>query len=236
MITGGASGLGEAITRKLAADRDHRIYFTFCRSAAGAARIESDHPNARALRCDFSDPGSLAQLVAKIPELEIGVLINNALPSMTQRHFHKLSPDDLLKSFEQNVLPTVEITRAAILEFRKRKRGKVITVLSSYLVNRPPTGLSEYVANKAYLASMSRSWATENAAFNITSNCISPSLMRTSLTSDTDERVLEDLTAAHPFGKLLTPAEVAASVAFLVGATEHINGINLVMNGGADVI
>jgi NAD(P)-dependent dehydrogenase (short-subunit alcohol dehydrogenase family) len=120
--------------------------------------------------------------------------------------------------------------------FRKKRYGKIITVLTSYLVNRPPTGLSEYVANKAYLESLSKSWAVEGASYGITANCISPSMMRTQLTSDLDERVIEEISIRHPFGKIVTPEEVADAVSFMVSSTQQINGVNLLINGGEDVI
>lgn len=236
LITGGASGLGEAITRKLASVPNNNVYFTFNRSADKAKNIVNDFPLTRAIACNFSHPDDLMYLLAKIPEFNLDVLVNNALPGMIKKHFHKITPDAFLDSFKLNVLPTLRITQQAILEFRKKKYGKIITILTSYLANRPPTGLSEYVANKAYLESLNKSWAVENANFNISANCISPSMMRTHLTDDVDERVIEDIVSKHPFGSLVTPKEVADTVCFLVEATQHINGVNLLMNGGENVI
>ena len=133
-------------------------------------------------------------------------------------------------------MPTLRITQQAIKEFRKKKNGRIITVLTSYLTNRPPIGLSEYVANKAYLLSLSRSWAVESVRFNITSNCVSPSMMKTSLTNHLDERQIEDITNSNPLKRLVTPEEVADAVFYLASASPQINGVNLLINGGVDVI
>jgi 3-oxoacyl-[acyl-carrier protein] reductase len=236
LVTGGASGLGGSITRKLAAIPGNKVYFTFNQSAEQAAELESELPQAKAIICDFRSNADVESLCSLFSEYEIDVLVNNALTGMTKKHFHKTSPSVFQDSFHLNVLPTLQITQQAILSFRKKKFGKVITILTSYLANHPPIGLSEYVANKAYLESMSKSWASENAAYNITSNCISPSMMLTQLTRDLDERVVEEIINAQPLGRLVTPEEVADVVAFLTGATQQINGINMLVNGGADVI
>ena len=96
--------------------------------------------------------------------------------------------------------------------------------------------MSEYVASKNYLLSLSKSWATENAKFNISANCISPSMMLTNLTSDTDERIVEEMQNAHPLKKLITPVEVAESINYLINASQQINGTNMIMNAAADIV
>jgi NAD(P)-dependent dehydrogenase (short-subunit alcohol dehydrogenase family) len=135
-----------------------------------------------------------------------------------------------------NVLPLIRITQELISQFRKKRFGKIITVLTSSIANKPPAGYSEYVAAKSYIASLSKSWANENASFNITSNCISPSFMQTAFTDDTDVRVVEEMINSHPLKRILTTDEVADSVLFLVNSTQQINGINLLMNAANDII
>jgi 3-oxoacyl-[acyl-carrier protein] reductase len=236
LITGGASGLGEVITRRFCATDDHVVYFTFSKSSAAAAEIVAQYPGSESIACDFTDDASLGRLLARIPELDVDILVNNALASMQTRHFHQSRPDGFLSSFETNVMPTLRITQEAIKGFRKKKSGKIITVLSSYVVSRPPVGLSEYVANKAYLLSLSRSWAVEYARSNITANCVSPSMMRTALTAGIDERQIEEAVAGHPLGRLVTPNEVADAVLFLARASPHINGVNMLINSGDSMI
>lgn len=175
-------------------------------------------------------------LLGRIGEVNPDILINNALTGMRTKHFHQDDPAEFLASFSNNVIPTLRITQQAIKEFRKKKNGRIISVLTSYLINRPPIGLSEYVANKAYLLSLSRSWAGENARFNITSNCVSPSMMKTSLTNHLDERQLEDIATSNPLRRLVTPEEVADAVFFLASGSPQINGVNLLINGGVDVV
>ncbi|PPK74162.1 3-hydroxybutyrate dehydrogenase/3-oxoacyl-[acyl-carrier protein] reductase [Methylobacter tundripaludum] len=224
------------MTRRFAATGDYRVCFTFNNSVEEARRIEKEFPGTEAIACDFTDPNSLDHLLSRMGEMNLDILVNNALTGMKTKHFHQSDPDGFLSSFAENVMPTLRITQQAIKEFRKKKSGRIITVLTSYLANRPPLGLSEYVANKAYLLSLSRSWAEENMRHNITSNCVSPSMMKTSLISHLDDRQVEEIANGNPLKRLVTTEEVSDAVFFLASASRHINGVNFLINGGVDVV
>ena len=236
LVTGGASGLGEAITRVLAKDAKNTIYFTFSNSKVNAKEIESDFGNAKSIKCDFKEESEVTTLVNKIDNLNIDVLINNAYTGVAiKTYFHKIDEQDFFADFVNNVIPTIRITQAVIAHFRKKKSGKIITILTSFLINSPPLGASCYVANKAYLGSLVRSWANENIKFNITSNAVSPSFMQTNLTSDVDERIIEQMISNHPLKNLLTVEEVAETVLFLTKASSQINGVDLPINHGINI-
>jgi NAD(P)-dependent dehydrogenase (short-subunit alcohol dehydrogenase family) len=163
-------------------------------------------------------------------------LINNALAAgLVRKHAHRIEQDIYNRGFHENILPLLRLTHQAIKLFRKQKFGKIITVLSSGLVGVPPSGMAEYLASKAYLLSMSKSWASENRQFNITANCISPDFMQTPLNADVDERLVEQMVEAHPLKQLITPEEVAEVVSFMIQATQHMNGTNLILNAGSSM-
>jgi 3-oxoacyl-[acyl-carrier protein] reductase len=236
LITGGASGLGLAITKKLAQEPSNIVYFTYRSSEENARSLERECANTKAFHVDFNATDSIEAFMNELVVLAPDVLINNAITGYTQNHFHKMDTTVFENSFKANVYPTIRITQKFISESRKRKSGKIITILTSYILNKPPIGLAEYVANKAYLHSMAKSWAIENAAFGITSNCISPSFMQTNLTSNTDSRLIENMIADNPNKSLLKGDEVAEAVSFLVSATSQINGSNLIINAAKDLI
>lgn len=236
LITGGASGLGRAITEKLAADKGQKVYFTYSRSVEKARDLESKNSNVQAIQCDFKDASSIISLCDRVKALDIDILINNAFCGIESKHFHKIDAEVFSNSFNWNVLPSLQITQAVLKHCRKKKFGKIITILTSYLTNKPPIGLSEYVANKAYLLSMHKSWVNENTKFNIASYCVSPSFMQTPLNQEVDERILDGMIANHPLKKLLTTAEVADTVHFLCTAPANLSGTHLILNSGKNII
>jgi 3-oxoacyl-[acyl-carrier protein] reductase len=235
LITGGASGLGETITKTLAANAANQVFFTYSNSQANALKIEKEYANAKAYKCDFKNQAELESFIETIKELQVDVLINNAYSGTpVKTYFHKIPAADFLEEFQQNILPTIAITQAVLTNFRKARKGKIITILTSFLINTPPIGASSYVACKAYLASLVKSWANENAKFNISSNSVSPSFMMTGLTNDTDERIIEQMEQAHPLKKLLTTDEVAETIRFLASASFQLNGVDIPINAASD--
>jgi 3-oxoacyl-[acyl-carrier protein] reductase len=236
LITGGASGLGAAITKALAKDPANTIYFTFNKSRQKAETIAAEFRNTISIKCDFSDAAALKELTGRMNQFDLDVLINNAFSGeFLKTYFHKIAAADFLDDFKENIIPVIEITQAAINGFRKKKCGKIITILTSALVNVPPVGSAVYIANKAYLEKLTKVWATENAKFNISSNSVSPSFMQTGLTMNMDERLIEQMNEHHPLKKMLTVEEVAATVFFLTNASSHLNGIDIILNAGTNI-
>ena len=237
LITGGANGLGGAITRILAKDKNNTVFFTCNKSVSQAEALQKEFPNSVPIKCNFKDEAEVNNLAEKIDTLGLDVLINNAYTGdAIKTHFHKIPVEDFLTGFKENILPVVTLTQSAIKSFRKNKKsGKIITILSSYLLNTPPAGSSVYVANKSYLWSLVKTWATENARFNITSNSISPSFMQTDFTKDVDERLIEQMIQNHPLKKLLSLNEVAEVVLFFVNASQQVNGTDMIVNAGVNI-
>lgn len=237
LVTGGSSGLGKAIVEKMAKDVQNTLYFTYNTHSKEAASMVDLYPNVQAKQCDFTDKNDLSKLLDSIVGWNLDILVNNAYAGKAQGvHFHKHSETDFLNDFEKNVLPVVAITQKALETFRKKKSGKIINILTASLFNQPPVGYSLYAANKAYIWQLSKSWSKEYIKYGITSNCISPNFMETRLTSDTDERIIEQMRLEHPLKNLLTPDEVADCVCFLVNASSQINGVNIPINAGQSIL
>ena len=237
LITGGSSGLGEAMTRILAKNPNHKVYFTYNSSLSNVEKLEAELSNTQGIQCNFKNLEEVTFVSKKINELDLDIFINNAYSGdAIKTYFHKIPVNEFQDDFIANIIPTIKLTQAAISSFRKNKKsGKIITILTSFLLNTPPTGASVYIANKAYLKSLINSWATENIKFNITSNSVSPSFMLTNFTKDTDDRILEQMNDNHPLKKILTANEVAETVLFLTQATPQINGVDIVLNAGVNI-
>lgn len=228
LVTGGASGLGLSITRLLASDKKNKVHFTYCKSTEQARILMSENENVNGIFCDFTKSESLENLVAYIGSIHLDVLINNAYvgPLMTKR-FTDVSPKNWLEGFSNNILPTLQITQSVISKFKVQKSGKIITILSSVVLGIPPIGWSQYCSEKSYLNAMCKSWASENITYNITSNAVSPSYMKTGIHGEQDERILEILKNQHPLKSLLSTDETASIIAFLVNCTQQMNGVNI---------
>ena len=233
LITGGTSGLGKATVELLARDSVHMIYFTYLDTEIyreTANQIMIAYPNTRAITLNFCKNDDVDRFCEWIKTADIDVLVNSAYVGSPQsNHFHKIAADDFLQSFQFNLIPTIKITQACIEIMRKKKFGKIINIITSYVMNLPPTGFSTYVGNKAYLEKMSDVINKEYVKFNITSNCILPEFMNTGF-GNVDQRLIEQAEMQHPLKKLLTSEEVAQVVQFFVNAPLQINGVKMPIN------
>jgi 3-oxoacyl-[acyl-carrier protein] reductase len=236
LVTGGTGGVGREIVALLCSDESNHVTFTYCNNGIRAAELVATHQNSDAVKCDFRSKEDIDALESNLEEREIGCIVNNAIATFKSNHFHKFDPIDISNGFMHNVLPTVKLFQAALRVFRKKRSGRFITILSSGVIGVPPAGYAAYTAEKAYLMSINKSIVSENSNFNIVANCVSPSFMQTELTNSVDKRLVEAMAASHPLKQILKVTDVAETVAFLVNAPAHINGVNIPINAGVNVI
>jgi len=71
LITGGASGLGEAITRELASQQSSNIYFTYNKSLEKSRSLEHEFTNAKAIKCNFNEIHELDRLISHMQEMDL---------------------------------------------------------------------------------------------------------------------------------------------------------------------
>jgi len=236
LITGGASGLGNAITCAIAKTYPgSKVYFTYHSSIENAKELERQFGNTNGMQCDFTSESNISELCDFIRDTGIDILVNNAITGLNKQYFHKTSESYFIDCFAHDILPVLRITQAFILQAREARFGKIITILSAALNSTPPIGWSVYLANKAYLLSMHKSWATENKDFNITSNCVSPGFMVTPLHGDLDERIIEDMVNNHPFKQLLTVEDTAQVVLSLCNPELMQNDQHIIIDSSQNI-
>ena len=112
---------------------------------------------------------------------------------------------------------------------------EIINIITSSVIDVPPTGYAVYAATKAYIRQLSKSWSKEMARFNITSNCILPDYMQTTFEPMEDFQ-LEQMRNVHPLKELLKPEEVAEVVYRMIQMTQQVNGVEIPINAGQHMI
>ena len=232
LVTGGSSGLGKAVVSEMAKDKENIILFTYYQHEDISYRLSKDYSNVKGIQVDFTNSSSVDAFVEFLATEQIDVLVNNAyIGNPIGTYFHKTDSKDYLAAFQNNVLPLIKVTQTCIIGMRKRKFGKIVNIITSYLIDVPPTGFSVYTATKAYIRQLSRSISREYGRFNITSNCVLPDFMNTGF-GHVEDFQLEQMKSAHPLKELLDPSEVAEVVYHLIKSSQQINGIDIPINAG----
>lgn len=238
LITGGNSGLGKA-TVEILAKEGHNIYFSYlpvdlCEKEAN--EMLQNNSLLTAIPLDFCKKESVDLFCQQIRGLDIDILVNNAYAGKAQgNHFYKTPAEDFLVAFQRNVIPTIRITQACLEGMRIRKYGKIINIITSYVMDTPPTGFSVYASTKAYLRQISKSISKEYGRYNITSNCLLPDYMNTNF-GKVEDFQLEQMISAHPLKRLLDPNEVAQIISHIVNSSQQLNGVEIPINAAQHIL
>lgn len=236
LITGGSSGLGRAIVDKLAQQQENNIYLTYCYNEEEARTLEGNYSNVVAFQCDYSNVDSIDSFIENIQDLDIDTLVNNAYSGKAQgTHFHKTEINDFVGAFKDNIIPTIKVTQACLAGMRKKKFGKIVNIITSYVMDVPPSGFSVYTSTKAYLRQLSKCISKEYGRYNITSNCILPDYMPTAF-GKVSEIQLEQMINVHPLKRLLQPEEVADVVVSVIQASQQLNGVEIPVNAAQHIM
>jgi len=220
IVTGASSGIGEAIVNRLLAEGWQ---------VTGLSRrgVDCAHPNFTSLSVDLSD--SVTLKAALVP-LQVPQAIVHAAGMMAAAPLGEL---DLTVSGR---LWGLHIHAAEILfnHFAPRMTagGRLVAIGSR--TSRGAAGRSQYVATKAALVGMIRSWAAELAPRGITANVVAPGATQTPMLSAPGRETSPP--KVPPMGRLIAPEEVAAMVNYLLSAdAAPITGQELVLCGGASL-
>jgi len=192
---------------------------------------------------DFNFPNRLESSLEKyITTHLVHVLVNNtggppAGPALTA------SMDEFTKAFSNHLLCNQVLVQALVPGMKKEKFGRIINIISTS-VKIPIRGLGVSNTIRGAVANWSKTLSSELGPFGITVNNVLPGASMTgrleSIIRDrsvkqkkTLEQITEEMISEIPAGRISTPAEVAAAVAFLASpAAAYINGINLPVDGG----
>ena len=238
VVTGGASGIGEAIVEACA--RQHaRVAFLDIQDAAAErliARISATgFPAPVYYRCDLTDISALQNAVAGILKqfLSVDVLVNNA-GNDTRCPIEEVTSSYWDQSIAVNLKHQFFMAQAVIPAMRRAGRGSIINMSSIGWVI-PSTGMPVYVTAKAAIVGMSRTLAHELGTDNIRVNCVMPGAILTDRQKQlwfTDAYKAEIL-AGQALKRMILPDEVARLVLFLAADdSSAITNQSYVIDGG----
>jgi acetoacetyl-CoA reductase len=185
---------------------------------------------------DVSDFDSTAEMIKKI-ETEVGpidILVNNAGITRDMRLIN-MKKEDWDAVIHTNLDSVFNCTRNVLQGMIDRKFGRIINI-SSVNGQRGQFGQTNYSAAKAGMHGFTKSLAMEVAKLGITVNTISPGYIATDMVMAVPEKVLTQIVAQVPMGRLGGTQEVAHLVAFLASdKSSFITGSNYSINGGQHV-
>ena len=238
VVSGGASGIGEAIVEAFASQHA-RVAFLDIQDAAAEGVIARAQnrglPAPVYYRCDLTDVDAIRASALKILDRfeTVHVLINNA-GNDTRHTVEEVTPDFWDKTIAVNLKHQFFLTQAVIPSMKKAGRGSIINMSSIGWVI-PSTGIPVYVTAKAAIVGMTRTLAHELGPSGIRVNCVMPGAILTERQKRLwfNETYKAEILASQALKRMILPEEVARLVLFLAADdSSAITNQSYVIDGG----
>lgn len=235
LVTGASRGIGKAIAIALA--RKGAMVIGTATSQEGAEKITnyfaSENLKGYGKVLNVTNEQHVQTLLTEIKE-EFGaveILVNNA--GITSDNLILRMKDEQWQSvIDTNLTAVFKLTKLCVRDMMKLNQGKVINI-SSVVGVTGNAGQANYVAAKAGLIGLSKTFALEFASRNITFNVVAPGYIATDMTDKLTEAQKAAILQKVPLGRVGTPEDIAAAVTFLASASaDYITGQTIHVNGG----
>jgi 2-hydroxycyclohexanecarboxyl-CoA dehydrogenase len=236
LVTGGASGIGAAISRRLAAEGAAVVIGDV--NADGAKQVAGEI-DAEATLLDVTDLDAATGVVESHGPFEI--LVNNA-GTDDFAFFTDMTPERWRRLLAINLEGVFACTHAVLPAMQEGGYGRIVNIASE--AGRVGSkGSAVYSAAKGGVIAFTKTIARENARYGITSNAIAPGPIDTPLLNaarslgDVGERIIDTMKAGTQMRRLGSPDEVAAAVAFLASDdASYVTGETLGVSGGLGMV
>jgi 3-oxoacyl-[acyl-carrier protein] reductase len=214
IVTGAATGIGEAIARRLAAAG--ATVAVADQNAEGASQVAASIGGAFALAVDVTDPAAVTRAIGTTLEKtgRIDVLVNNAGIAGKAAPLWEQTDDDWNQIIKVNMNSVFLCCRAVIRHMRERGYGRIVNVASIAGKEGNPN-MTGYSATKAAVIAFTKSLAKEVATEGVCVNAVTPAVIRTRILDQLTPEQVDYMTQRIPMRRTGNPEEIAAVVHFL---------------------
>ena len=216
LVTGGARGIGLAITRRLAADGARVALVDLDKSAVEAA-AGALGAAAMAVVADVTRTDDVERAVGAVHARwgRLDIVVNNAGITGGSKLSWELTDEDWSRVIACDLTSVFLVSRAAVRLMLPRKSGRIVNIASIAGKEGNPT-LVPYSTAKAGVIGFTKALAKEVATHGILVNTVAPAVIGTDMVNQMSKETVDYLVAKIPMGRVGRPEEVAALVAWLV--------------------
>ena len=239
LVTGAGRGIGRAIALTLGR-QGCTVCVNYAHSRQAALEtvqsLRSFGTRAELYRADVADSAAVAGMVAQIRQDfgPVSLLVNNA-GIAGQALFQDLSDAEWNRFLAVNLTGPRNTIRSVLPDMVRAQSGCIVNIASIWGLRGASCEVA-YACTKAGVIAMTRSLALELAPSHIRVNCVAPGVIDTDMCRPLGEETLNELAGQTPLGRLGTPEDIAAAVAFLASdQASFLTGQVLTADGGFTV-
>ena len=221
VVTGGARGIGLAITRGLL-KHGAKVHVFDVAPGEGEDSYQFH-------KVDVADSASVNRAVARLPD-RISLLVNNA--GITRdRSLAKMSREEWNDVLQTNLSSVFHMTARVLPHMVQAGYGRIVNI-SSVIGVHGNFGQANYAAAKAGIIGFTKSAALELARKGVTVNAIAPGFIETEMIAAMPDEVRARILERIPMGRFGSPEEIAQAVEFLVSHGDYVTGQVIAIDGG----
>src|ERR1700736_5397358 len=239
IVTGGARGIGAAITTTLARAGYHVAAGYSTNQAAAdelASKLGSEGLCLTVHRGNMGEPSDCRRVIDEVLDQHgrVDVLVNNAGITV-DKTVRRMTVDDWHAVLRVNLSGAFYMVKAVLEHMLERGSGRIINI-SSVVAETGAFGQANYATSKSGLFGLTKSLALETGRKGITVNCVAPGYTDTDMIAAVPSNVLEQYVSKIPVRRLGRPEEVARVVHFLAeDEASYITGAVIPVNGGLEM-
>jgi len=235
LIIGASSDIGLDLIKSI--DEDCLILAHYNNSEDKLLKLSKNLKNEVVLlKADLSSEDDILVMLNQI-ENDYGIpnkIIHLAAPKFENIRFKDISWDSFQNDINISLKSIVLILNRFLPKLAKQKKGKVVIMLSSVVMNIPPKALIKYTTVKYAMLGLVKSLASEYAEKNIQINAISPSMVETKFLNNVNEKLVELSAYNHPLKRNANVEDITPILEMLISKeSDYINGINIPITGGS---
>ena len=235
LVTGASRGIGQAIAEALGKNGCTVIGTATTENGADAisAHLQELGISGEGMRLDVTDPESVDAVIKAIVAAYTtpAILVNNA--GITRDNLlMRMKEEEWQTIIDTNLTSVYRVSKACLRGMMKARFGRIINI-ASVVGASGNAGQTNYSAANAGIFGFSKSLAREVGSRGITVNAVAPGFIDTDMTRDLPDEQRKALLDTIPLGRLGSPQEIAAVVAFLASEPAgYVTGETLHVNGG----